>query len=1096
MLSEQRFQGLQGKPTTLLHSPNKHFPAWLIMLCTVFIIAGFAFTSFSPLKKATAASACTSGTTLNIVAHEDDDLLFLSPDLLHAIQSGRCVRTIFVTAGDNGESASYWQTRELGPQAAYAQMAGVANVWTQTDAGISGHPIAVFTLNGKPNISVAYMQLPDGNIDGSGFTSTGNASLQDLWTGTISTINTIDSSSSYTKATFTSTLTSLMTAYQPDQINTQDYVGSYGDGDHSDHHTVAYFTQAAQLQYTTPHTLTAYKDYATSSLSANVAGTDLVNKQAAFLTYALDDPNVCQNSVDCAAVNYGSWLQRQYTVTVPVNGVSQQPTANPGENQIVQTNTKVQLDGSGSSTPNGNALTYQWTQVSGASVTFSSSTAVQPTITTPASATTLILQLVVNNGQYSSNAALVTISVNSSPDLALSATATASSESSGQTANKAIDGVVDGYPGDATREWSTNGGGAGSWLKLTWSSPQTMNRIVLHDRPNLNDQVTGGNILFSDGSSVAVGTLTNDDTGVSITFPSKTITSLQFNITSVSPTTQNVGLAEIEAYQDTVASPAPTANAGVDQTVQVNTSALLNGSASSASNGKSLTYQWTQTAGPAVTLSSTTAQQPGFTTPSAATSLTFQLIVNDGQNSSSPDTINITVQNSTVVVTASSDYEASGWSLNAVNDGVLTSTPSSMGWTSSTNLTSNHTEWLQMNVGSQQTISEVDLYPRSDGINTGYGFPVNFTIQVSNDGSTWTTVVTKTGYGFSTGVQQFSFASQTARYVRVTGTSLRSNPNDGNSYRMQFAEMKVSPTNLAPVTTVTASSSYETSGWSLNNVNDGRLTSTPSSMGWTSNTNLTSNHTEWLQMNVGSQQTISEVDLYPRSDGINTGYGFPVNFTIQVSNDGSTWTTVVTKTSYALPTGVQQFSFASQNAQYVRVTGTSLRPNPNDSNDYRMQFAEMKVNPTDLARAATVTTSSDYKAYGWSLNAVNDGQLTSSTTSMGWTSSANLTSNHTEWLQMNVGSQQTISEVDLYPRSDGVNTGYGFPINFTIQVSNDGSTWTTVVTKTSYALPTGVQQFSFASQNAQYVRVTGTSLRPNPNDGNYYRMQFAEITTY
>ncbi len=40
------------------------------------------------------------------------------------------------------------------------------------------------------------------------------------------------------------------------------------------------------------------------------------------------------------------------------------------------------------------------------------------------------------------------------------------------------------------KEWSTNGGGAGSWLKLTWSSPVTLATIVLYDRPNLNDQIT------------------------------------------------------------------------------------------------------------------------------------------------------------------------------------------------------------------------------------------------------------------------------------------------------------------------------------------------------------------------------------------------------------------------------------------------------------------------------------------------------------------------------------------------------------------------------------------------------------------------------
>ena len=134
----------------------------------------------------------------------------------------------------------------------------------------------------------------------------------------------------------------------------------------------------------------------------------------------------------------------------------------------------------------------------------------KPTFTAPASATTLTFQLVVNNGQTNSSPATVTITVSNSSDLALLATATASSQNTntGQTANKAIDGVIDGYPGDYTKEWATVGGGAGSWLKLTWSSPQTVNRIVLYDRPNLNDQITGGNIQFSDGSSVTVGPLT------------------------------------------------------------------------------------------------------------------------------------------------------------------------------------------------------------------------------------------------------------------------------------------------------------------------------------------------------------------------------------------------------------------------------------------------------------------------------------------------------------------------------------------------------------------------------------------------------------
>src|SRR6188472_3148233 len=49
-----------------------------------------------------AATTCPTGATMNVVAHPDDDLLFQSPDLLHDVQSGKCVRTVYVTAGERG----------------------------------------------------------------------------------------------------------------------------------------------------------------------------------------------------------------------------------------------------------------------------------------------------------------------------------------------------------------------------------------------------------------------------------------------------------------------------------------------------------------------------------------------------------------------------------------------------------------------------------------------------------------------------------------------------------------------------------------------------------------------------------------------------------------------------------------------------------------------------------------------------------------------------------------------------------------------------------------------------------------------------------
>lgn len=96
----------------------------------------------------------------------------------------------------------------------------------------------------------------------------------------------------------------------------------------------------------------------------------------------------------------------------------------------------------------------------------------------------------------------------------------------------------------------------------------------------------------------------------------------------------------------------PTANAGPNQTVNEGTVVTLNGTGSSDPDGNSLTFVWKQTVGPSVTLSSTTVAQPTFVTPqvtAADTTLTFQLVVNDGQVNSAPATVNITVRDVVIV---------------------------------------------------------------------------------------------------------------------------------------------------------------------------------------------------------------------------------------------------------------------------------------------------------------------------------------------------------------------------------------------------------------------------------------------------------------
>lgn len=97
---------------------------------------------------------------------------------------------------------------------------------------------------------------------------------------------------------------------------------------------------------------------------------------------------------------------------------------------------------------------------------------------------------------------------------------------------------------------------------------------------------------------------------------------------------------------------APTANAGNAVTVQKRATVTLDGSGSSDTDGDTLTYSWTQTAGPTATLSSSSAAKPTFTSPGASGTLTFSLVVNDGKVDSSAATVVVTVENHAPVASA------------------------------------------------------------------------------------------------------------------------------------------------------------------------------------------------------------------------------------------------------------------------------------------------------------------------------------------------------------------------------------------------------------------------------------------------------------
>src|SRR5439155_14050419 len=111
------------------------------------------------------------GSFVTIVAHSDDDLLFINPDLQPAIMLGRPVRTIVLTCDEfNGVPGSLTreqlaaQLRE-GARRAYAYLAQVASDWRKEAMVVAERTVEVDTLIAAPHVQLVWLNLPDGGDD-------------------------------------------------------------------------------------------------------------------------------------------------------------------------------------------------------------------------------------------------------------------------------------------------------------------------------------------------------------------------------------------------------------------------------------------------------------------------------------------------------------------------------------------------------------------------------------------------------------------------------------------------------------------------------------------------------------------------------------------------------------------------------------------------------------------------------------------------------------------------------------------------------------------------------------------------------------------
>jgi Secretion system C-terminal sorting domain/REJ domain len=152
----------------------------------------------------------------------------------------------------------------------------------------------------------------------------------------------------------------------------------------------------------------------------SLSGLTLTNANSSIVSFTAPSPLVQTVYKFVLVVNDGKQNSLGDTVLVTVSALNVKPIANAGINQSVSAGVHVVLNGSLSSDPNGDAITYHWTPPTGINITNSDTVQISFTAPSPTHTTVYPFILVVNDGKLNSNpdTVLVTVSASISKPLA------------------------------------------------------------------------------------------------------------------------------------------------------------------------------------------------------------------------------------------------------------------------------------------------------------------------------------------------------------------------------------------------------------------------------------------------------------------------------------------------------------------------------------------------------------------------------------------------------------------------------------------------------------------------------------------------------
>ncbi|WP_029723401.1 discoidin domain-containing protein [Salinispora cortesiana] len=341
-------------------------------------------------------------------------------------------------------------------------------------------------------------------------------------------------------------------------------------------------------------------------------------------------------------------------------------------------------------------------------------------------------------------------------------------------------------------------------------------------------------------------------------------------------------------------------------------------------------------------------------------------------------------------------------------------------------------QWFQVDLGAKRVFDQISFETRGD---QRWDYPRGYQIRVSDDAVNWTTVRSGQGWGWK---QALPFAPQYARYVRIVQTGV------GPDW-WSIAEFHVYGTPALHRSGWTVSASAAEDGSPARNAVDPSRTTR-----WSAGAGQAAG--QYFQVDLGVAQPFHRLLL----DSSGSPGDGPRGYEVQVSHNGSSWTTVRTGSG----TGSTVLAeFPAQYARYVRVVLTATSTSWWSIHDLQV-YGERERERSGWSVTASTTGA------GVSANQAVDGDPGTR-----WTTGAAQAAG--EWYRVDLGAGSWFNHIMI---DAGADSPGDQPRRFNVEISNDGSSWTTIAT----GLGTGqVTTVNVPITQARYLRLRLTGGTAN-----------------